>query len=149
MENGTQIAGDELLVLCVTIPPELRLIADADFMNKPSADKWSKKEILGHLIDSAAANHQRFVRGQLEDCPVIFYEQDLSVAVQNYQEENASDLINLWEAYNRHLAHVVQHIPSDRLANECVYKDGTKACLSFLVHDYLLHLKHHLDQILS
>jgi len=142
-----QIVTQRILELCNSIPQQLRLLSDTEFSLKPSPAKWSKKEILGHLIDSAAANLQRFIRGQFET-PQIYYEQDLCVAIQNFQEEEKELLISFWEIYNRHLCHVIMNIPDEKLQNECIYKDGSKASLSFLIEDYLTHLEHHLNQIL-
>jgi hypothetical protein len=56
------------------VPAKLSRIKDTDFVYKPAPDKWSKKEILGHLIDSAANNHQRFIRAQYENIPTIVYD---------------------------------------------------------------------------
>ena len=47
-----------------TLPQRLIEIPEAAATYKPDPDRWSKKEILGHLIDSASNNHQRFVRAQ-------------------------------------------------------------------------------------
>ena len=101
--------SSKLIGLCDTIPKILKTISAEEFSLKPVPHKWSKKEILGHLIDSAANNHQRFIRTQFET-PVIFYEQDLWVSIQNYQSESPELLIFLWEAYNRHLAHVIEQV---------------------------------------
>jgi hypothetical protein len=110
--------------------------------------KWSKKEILGHLIDSAANNHQRFVRLQHEDGLVLpSYRQTEWVRTQNYTGRNWRDLVDLWLAYNRHLAHVVRH--ADARAAKHVWKSpGGDVDLQFLIEDYLQHLRHHLQQLL-
>ena len=136
----------KLTNLCDTIPAKLKLIPEEEFGSKPFANKWSKKELLGHLIDSAANNHQRFVRAQFE-VPVVYYNQDLWVNLQNYQNENTALLINLWEAYNRHLAHVIYQIPSGNLLKTTIGKDGKENTLEFIIEDYLNHLEHHLTQI--
>jgi len=79
-------------------------------------DQWSSKQIIGHLIDSAANNHARFVLGQLKD-DLVFpgYEQDRWVASQHYQEASWSQLVELWRAYNLHLAHVMSYVPKEKL----------------------------------
>ena len=145
--KNRDLSVDTLLGLCNSAPQKMRLISSNDFSLKPSAAKWSKKEILGHLIDSATANHLRFVRGQFEE-PTIYYDQDLCVSVQNYQVEDLESLISLWEFYNRHLVHVIKNIPESKLENKCVGKDGSKASLAFLIDDYLKHFQHHLAQII-
>ena len=140
--------SNKLIVLCDTVPDKLRRISDTDFSNKPFPDKWSKKELVGHLIDSAANNHQRFVRTQFET-PVIFYEQDLWVSLQQYQQENTDLIINLWEFYNRHLAHVIKNIAPEHLTKTTIGRDGKTYTLEFIIEDYINHLEYHLGQILS
>ncbi len=115
---------------------------------KDDPSKWSIKEILGHLIDSAANNHQRFVRAQESDV-LIFpkYEQDHWVRAQAYNETSWVELVELWRLYNRHLAHVIEQIPADMLTVECRIGPYEAVTLEFLIEDYLVHLKHHLKQI--
>jgi hypothetical protein len=110
--------------------------------------KWSKKEILGHLIDSAANNHQRFVRAQLsKELSFPGYEQESWIRVQHYQTASWKDLISLWENYNRHIAHVISTMPADVLNNICIVGNGEPVTLLFLVEDYVRHMEHHLKQI--
>src|SRR6185436_11628744 len=94
----------------------LRAISPDESASKASPDKWSIKEVLGHLIDSAANNHQRFVRAQFTD-DLVFpgYEQDQWVNSQRYREASWSDVIQLWSAYNLHLVHVASLIPEEIL----------------------------------
>jgi hypothetical protein len=126
---------------------------------KSSNGEWSRREILGHLIDSAANNHQRFVRAQFKD-DLVFpgYEQEQWVSSQRYNDEPWPDLIELWRAYNLHLVHVVAHIPEDVLTRQRdkhslaqiafnSVDQNAPATLEYLIRDYLDHLKHHLDQI--
>ncbi len=110
--------------------------------------KWSRKQILGHLIDSAANNHQRFVRAQLES-PLHFpgYAQEEWVETQNYQEETWGYLVGCWAGYNRHLLHVLLQIPPGKLKHICVIGGSDPVTLEFLAKDYVRHLEHHLAQI--
>lgn len=124
-----------------------------------SDGEWSPKQILGHLIDSAANNHQRFVRGQFVDhLEFSGYEQEEWVNAQKYNDESWPAVIELWRAYNLHLLHVVSVIPQDVLTqprdkhsfDRIAFKTlepGAPATLEYLIRDYLDHLKHHLDQI--
>jgi hypothetical protein len=111
---------------------------------------WSVKEILGHLIDSAANNHQRFVRAQLQR-ELVFpsYEQDRWVAVQGHSERPFAELVALWDALNRHVAHVVARIPAEKVETPCRIGDGPAVTLEFVARDYVRHLRHHLEQILE
>lgn len=114
---------------------------------RPAPGKWSKQEIIGHLIDSAANNHQRFVRAQ-EGSELVFpkYEQDHWVSAQRYNEAPWSELVALWRLYNHHLARVIETIPKDRLKVLCFIGPYEPVTLGFVVEDYLAHLKHHLRQ---
>jgi hypothetical protein len=110
---------------------------------------WSPRQILGHLIDSACNNHRRFVVGQSAG-PVRYdgYEQDAGVARQQYDKVPWRDLVTLWTAYNRHLAHVMSCVPDDVAAREGIAADGeSRVTLAFLMEDYVAHLRHHVEQI--
>jgi hypothetical protein len=133
----------------LNVAERLRQIPDAEASIRSAPGKWSKKEILGHLIDSAANNHQRFVRLQLSprlDFPG--YEQDQWVHVQRYQERPWSQVIDLWEIYNIQVASIIRHVDSKVLDHVWHRPDGKDVNLEFLIRDYVVHLKHHLDQIL-
>src|SRR5690349_18844954 len=93
------------------IPPMLSAITEKEFAHKPSADKWSKKEILGHLIDSAANNHQRFVRLQFEQLPTISYTQNNWVQFSYHQTTPTDPLVKFWTHYNKYLVHIISEIP--------------------------------------
>ncbi|WP_158797689.1 DinB family protein [Pedobacter sp. L105] len=137
---------NNISLLCDSFPDQLRTITADQFCTKP-LNKWSKKEILGHLVDSANVNIQRFIRGQIEDNPSIYYEQDEWVSVQGYQEYDDEKLITLWESLNRHLAYLVNRIPDTDLSRTCLMKNGEPRSLQYLVEDYLSHLQHHIRQI--
>ena len=126
---------------------------------KPSSDKWSAKEILGHLIDSSINNMVRFVRGQIQD-NLIFqnYQQNEWVQAQNYQTAEWSFLIALWKLNNLQIIRIVEYIPTDLLCkmySEHNFEDisghplpiGTNASLEYFIKDYYLHMRHHLNQI--
>lgn len=115
-----------------------------------AAGKWSRKEILGHLVDSAANNHQRFVRAALA-APLEFpgYEQERWVSAQGYDGESWADLVQLWRSYNLHLHHVMMRIPGDRKSARCVIGGKEPVTLEWLMRDYVRHLRHHLEQIFA
>ena len=110
---------------------------------------WCARQVLGHLIDSACNNHRRFVLGQSSD-PVKYdgYEQEVWVARQHYDKVPWRDLLTLWTAYNRHLAHVMSCVPDDVAVREGSGPDGEgRVTLAFLMEDYVRHLRHHVEQI--
>lgn len=109
---------------------------------------WSRKEILGHLIDSASNNHQRFVRALLQDeLRWPGYDQQGCVRVQRYQDARWTDLIGLWAAYNRFLAHVLRGVPEAKRSTPCWIGEYARMTLEELAADYVIHLEHHLDQL--
>jgi hypothetical protein len=109
---------------------------------------WSRKQILGHLIDSAANNHQRFVRGQLDrDLATPGYAQEKWVETERFDDREWSDLIEFWLAYNRHLLHLMSHVPRERLNATIRVGGDDPVSLEFVMIDYVRHLKHHLEQI--
>ncbi|HMR86648.1 MAG TPA: DinB family protein [Saprospiraceae bacterium] len=134
----------------INIIPDLLLNMDeSDLTLKTSPEKWSKKEILGHLIDSAANNHQRFIRGQYEDVPTIFYDQNQWNNLSHYHGMNTNQIIAFWTMYNQHLLHIIKHITNDNLQKKCRAFDGYTYTLEFLINDYVAHLEHHLRQVVS
>jgi hypothetical protein len=140
--------ADDLLSALKTAD-RLRKIDDAAASKRPAPGKWSNKEILGHLIDSAANNHQRFVRLQLTariDLPG--YEQDDWVRVQRYQERSWHEIIELWQVYNTHLAALIRGVDPAALRHIWHMPDGNEEDLEFIMRDYVRHLRHHLKQIL-
>ena len=128
----------------------IKNIPEDEFSKKPRPEKWSKKEILGHLLDSAFNNHRRFVSGQTETIPKIFYHQNEWVDLQNYQAIPKGILIQLWWMMNIHIAHVLEMMPEENYFRECNTGKGDAELhtLHWLAEDYMKHLKHHLQQIL-
>ncbi|MGA8213772.1 MAG: DinB family protein [Candidatus Sulfotelmatobacter sp.] len=140
--------SDRLLRVVDAVETKLRKISEAETTKPILPGGWSRKQVLGHLIDSASNNHQRFVRAALQsslDFPA--YDQNGNVRVQAPQEADWSLLVSLWAAYNRYLAHIIARLPSAKLETVCRIGSGEPVTLSFLVTDYVTHLLHHLNQI--
>src|SRR5688500_123665 len=144
-----------LLAVIDAATPQLMAIGDDGSARRLAPGKWSPREIVGHLIDSASNNHQRFVRAQLKE-DLIFpgYEQDAWVALQRYQDVPWQELVPLWAAFNRHIAHVMAAAPAEtrmkprkahnlhQLASKPVPED-VPATLDYFMRDYVGHLEHH------
>jgi hypothetical protein len=130
--------------------PRLMEISSAIASRKPGPEEWSKKQILGHLIDSALNNHQRFVRGAY-NAALQFppYDQNCWVEVQEYNERNWMDLIDLWAQCNQHLCQMLDRLTDKDLDNLCNIGKESPVTLRFVSEDYLRHLKMHLEQILE
>lgn len=115
---------------------------------RPSPAKWSRKEILGHLIDSAANNYPRFIRAQhaaYSELPG--YNQDFWVEARQYQHEPWQQLVLLWKTLNLHIAGLLPLIPAEALGHICVIGPGAPVTLQYVAEDYLRHIYHHLNQI--
>ena len=153
MGTGTEIPGMKTVAANLRrfldkAEPELRQLSDSVAALPLRPGGWSRKEVLGHLIDSASNNHQRFVRAALEDSLEFpGYEQNGFVRVQASGEADWSALVSLWAAYNRYLAHVIARLPESKSNTPCRIGSGEPVTLEFLANDYLRHLLHHLEQI--
>ena len=148
MSNSFPDVADDLLTTIDAAVPKL-LALSAERARAPlSPGKWSAHQVIGHLVDSAANNHQRFVRasqtGALEFPPYI---QDFWVDFQRHDARDWTEIVRFWHAYNRHIAHVMRQIPAHRFQAMCTIGDEPPVTLEFLVRDYVVHLKHHLTQI--
>ena len=130
--------------------PRLRAMDERAAVAARAPGKWVRKEIVGHLIDSAANNHQRFVRAQYDD-PYVgpAYDQVAWVSANAYLQRPWSELVDLWAALNRHLAHVIESARREKLVTTCVIGTNPPATLEWVMRDYVRHLRHHLDQIVE
>lgn len=131
------------------VPSELCRFSPEEMTQRPAPAKWSKREILGHLCDSALYNWQRFTAAQrqLEPLKIISYPQDDLVRLNGYQLQPTGEIAALWAAMNTRIVAVLKNLPEEKLAHPVVLPDGTATTLQALIEDYLVHLEHHLDQI--
>jgi hypothetical protein len=123
-------------------------LPEAIYAEKPQPDKWSKKDILGHLVDSAQNNIRRFIVAQYEDSPTILYAQDEWVACSNYQGYAMADLVTLWTLLNRHIVVILRQMSPAAAQRKCSM-GGQPQSLEWVAADYCNHLLHHLHQILD
>jgi len=121
-------------------------IAIEVYNKKLNPEKWSKKEIAGHLIDSAQNNIQRFIRGQYEVEPSINYNPDFWVKLNNYQNADLKNLLRLLYSLNEQIVVIWENIPTEDLSRKCMSGDNL-VTIEWLMEDYLTHLQHHLLQI--
>ena len=126
-------------------------IKETDFSAKPLPTKWSKKEVVGHLIDSAQNNLRRFICGQYESSPPkIVYDQDRWVASNNYIQMDSKEIIEFWKLINRRIIAVLGQMPTTNYSLSCdTGKEEVKLrSIEWLADDYVKHMKHHLNQII-
>ncbi|MBL7703206.1 MAG: DinB family protein [Ferruginibacter sp.] len=142
-----QTSINKLEKIIADYTPQLKQLSEEDFTYKPLLHKWSGKEYLGHLIDSAQINIRRFVVGQYELKPYIVYDQEMWVAAANYQDYPLGDLIDLWALINKHIVILLKNMPEAVYENEVLTQDVHT--LQWLAADYNKHLLHHLHQVLN
>ncbi len=141
------------------IPAQLeRLIVDVEYatsnwtpkgwQQRRALGKWSRIEIVGHLVDSARNNTERVVRAQnVDSLEWPSYQQEQQVSAQQYHDSVAPQTVALWAALNRHLAYVVSRVPKEKLAVRCHIGGAWKVSLEELMLDYVAHMEHHLRQV--
>ena|SRR3984957_20544083 len=140
--------GAELASLVDATEDSLLQISENDSGKPLHPGGWSPKQVVGHLIDSASNNHQRFVRAALQgSLEFPGYDQEGCVRVQAVQQMQWPGLIALWASYNRYLAHILVHLPEDALQAPCRIGSSEPVTLQFLAEDYLVHLVHHIQQV--
>ena len=118
-------------------------------LDRKATGKWTRQEILGHLVDSAINNLVRFTRTPLSPSPYVIqsYPQVELVVVNRYQELPAGHLVTLWEDLNRQIFFVIEGLTPAQLALPVETRDGSLPSLGWLFCDYVAHLEHHLRQI--
>jgi hypothetical protein len=135
----------------LSIPARFLALDESLINDKPDPHKWSKKEIFGHLIDSAINNLQRIIRVQYEPGVKIVYSQNDWVSIGDYQHLDTESLIQLWISLNRQFIRVVKRFPTEKLASEIDTGKSSNELhtAEFLITDYLAHMGHHLSQIFN
>ncbi|MEO1262477.1 MAG: DinB family protein [Bacteroidota bacterium] len=131
------------------VPKLIHQFSPAEMTEKPAPGKWSKKEIMGHLCDSALHNWQRFIYAKNTDRPFVIttYPQDELVQVNDYNNLPTGNILALWKNLNRQILAVFKNMPEEKLDISIQLPNGELNNLQFLINDYVVHLEHHLNQI--
>jgi hypothetical protein len=151
-KDATAVAAaiERLAAVLEEMPARLLRLSEAEAGRPAAGMRWSRKELVGHLIDSAGNNLQRFVRAQRQErMSFPRYVQDEWIAAQGYGERPWGELVELWRLYNRHLLHVMRRVPQTAFGNVCVVAEDEPDTLAYHMVDYVRHLEHHLQQALA
>ncbi|MBO9129887.1 DinB family protein [Bacillus sp. 165] len=138
-----------LSYLMEAVPARLALCSEEELSIRSAPNKWSKKEILGHLCDSAVNNLTRFIKAQIEK-PISFvhkYEQEQWVLLQKHQEARVEEMLQLWLSLNKAVIRTILNIPEDKYSSICKLYNGDTVTLKWLIIDYVEHMEHHLKQM--
>lgn len=142
-----KLIASDLETIIDRLLPQLKALSKDELLFKPIPSKWSKQEIIGHLIDSAQNNIRRFIITQYEENARIIYNQDKWVAINGYQHWASPNLIELWYLLNKQMCCIWKNTPAEMAQRFC-YTEALHT-LEWLAHDYVKHLKHHIHQVLS
>ena len=147
MKNTVQ----ELQQIIFDYTSKFLAIPEKEFEAKPLPHKWSKKEVVGHLIDSGQNNLRRFICGQYESAPPhIVYDQNFWVQSNDYSNARKEDVIQLWRLINERICSVLESMPVSNYSKTCNTGKETLQLrsLEWLADDYVKHLKHHINQVI-
>ncbi|WP_068966967.1 DinB family protein [Desulfosporosinus sp. BG] len=141
---------ERLNYLIEALPIRVKQFSELEFSTR-LLNRWSKKETLGHLCDSATNNLYRFITIQSEKQPyiVVPYNQNNWVSIQDYQSIPTSEIVGFWTTLNKHIVRVISKIPEEKLLYLCDIGDNKSMTLAELIEDYLRHMDHHLIQIVD
>lgn len=141
-------AIQQLRALIDHVPARLKALSSTQIEQKAKLESWSAKQELGHLVDSAAQDHQHIVRTQLEEHPAMpDYHGDLWVSLHRYQERDWKELVDVWTALNRQLLAVAEALPDSGWSRSCTIGDSKPLTARFVFDDYVAHQSGHLRHI--
>jgi DinB superfamily len=146
-----KLAEAQLDKQIIRLPLTFSSFASEELLKRPAPGKWSRKEILGHLIDSAINNLKRFTEIQFLPQPFYInsYKQDDLVRVNHYQDLPIDHLLDLWKALNKQIIYVINNIPEEKLGFpvDPQYDNGEMKTLGWIICDYVAHMEHHMKQV--
>ena len=151
--NTFNANNTRMLELIAAWEPRLSALSEDVVSNRRNSQNRNIKQILGHMVDSATNNTHRIIHLQYQGNPLIFPDyaalgnNDRWIAIQNYQTENWSDLVQLWKYSNRHIIHVINNVNPDKLDNIWLSALDEEVSLRNMINGYLSHFELHLNEI--
>ena len=139
----------ELKLVLQEYGPLVQALRPEDLRIKTQPQKWSRQEILGHLVDSAQNNIRRFIVAQYEDQPTIVYRQDDWVRINRYQDWPSGEIQDLWLLLNKQILYILEGMSEAMASRTCDCNSPVAQSLAWLAADYIRHLRHHLHQLLD
>ncbi len=140
--------ADDFSARLASAEADLRVITEVEAVEPYKKEAWTRKQVLGHLIDSAINNHVRFVTAALDgEYTGPAYHAQGWVEMHDYANMLWSELLDLWRAHNALLARVVRQIPEDQLSAECRIGADKPVTLRYVIEDYLHHMDDHITEI--
>ncbi len=150
-ETADRFTSVDLLKQAMVEIPRFYHVISYDNLKNRKPGKWSNKEVLGHLIDSALNNLRRFTEAQFSPQPynIIPYQQEQLIPVNHYQDLPLDHLLQLWTSLNQQIIFVIENMPADKclIPVTAQYDDGVERTLEWLFNDYVAHMYHHWDSI--
>ena len=133
--------------------PKLASLPDETITNRRNSQNRTIKQILGHLIDSTSNNTHRIVHLQYQSSPftfpnyATFGNNDRWIAIQDYQNEDWTTLIQLWKFSLLHFCHLIKNVNDDKLQNEWISGPDKTLTLKSMILEFPRHLKLHISEI--
>ncbi|MDM5336323.1 DinB family protein [Fictibacillus enclensis] len=129
------------------LPQALGQMSEIETSHRPAPHKWSKKEIVGHLCDSAINNITRFIKMQYEEQPYVIqpYDQDQWVSEQHYQDQTLEEVLTLFIVLNQQIITILSSVPKEKLSYLCNIGSHQQETFEWLIKDYLEHMDHHIN----
>ena len=151
--NEFEALREDLKTLILSWEPRLRAMPSNMISENRNEQGRNIRQIVGHMVDSASNNIHRIVHLQYRESPLDFPNyatngnNDRWISIQNYEEEDWTDLVNLWKYANLHIIHAIKNVNFSKLENQWYYDEDTLISMREGIIDYLRHFKLHLDEI--
>ena len=120
----------------------IRLLTEEQGNHRYAPEKWSLKEVFGHVIDTERIFIYRLLciaRGEKQSLPG--YEQNDYAAVSGYNNRNMSDIAEEYDAVRAATLTLIKHLSEDVMSNKGMAngKTITPRAIAFATAGHELH----------